>query len=110
MTLQKWFSLKDNRPPPGVKRMQVRQSITRRHGPYRIEAVTSCSYEKPHLSGSMKITLQDVRKPDAEPLVRRQQVDNWREFQDVVDELSSSLRQQTIRRAIQVAQTDTTAA
>ena len=91
---QRYFTEADNRPPPGVKKMVVRRTETRRFGPYTILMETSCGASKPRIAGSVRIKLFDMRadEPDEPVGVKRFQVDNWREAQDEVRRLEHTLR------------------
>ncbi len=73
-----WMNRKDNRPPPGVGKMKVRKTATKSFANgFIVTMETSCSSEKTHIAGSVKLELDApwLRKP----IRKRFQVDNYRE-------------------------------
>lgn len=59
--LVKVMNERDFDPPPGVKPMVVRRRTTRHVGPYVALLETSCDSGPPHVAGSARIRLFDVR-------------------------------------------------
>ena len=73
-----WMNRKDNRPPPGVGKMQVRKTATKSFANgFKVTMETSCSSEKTHIAGSVKLELNAPGFP--KPITKRFQVDNYRE-------------------------------
>ena len=73
-----WMNRKDNRPPPGVGKMKVRKTATKSFpNGWKVTMETSCSNEKPHIAGSVKLELNAPGFP--KPITKRFQVDNYRE-------------------------------
>lgn len=86
-----FMNRKDNRPPPGVKPMTVRRSATKvLFGKHTITMETSCGSSRPHISGSVKLTLDSPLAP--KPLIKRFQVDNHREAMDEFMKLVDMVR------------------
>ena len=98
---KRFMAQTDNRPPPGVKRMVVRQTTRRTLGPYTVDMQTSCGsqgshklgWERKRIAGSVCIRLYDSRTADpTEPVaVKRFAVDNWREADDEMRKLVAAL-------------------
>ena len=73
-----WMNRKDNRPPPGVGKMKVRKTATKSFANgSKVTMETSCSNEKSHIAGSVKLELNSPGLP--KPITKRFQVDNYRE-------------------------------
>ena len=73
-----WLNRKDNRPPPGVGKMKVRKTATKSFANgSKVTMETSCSNEKTHIAGSVKLELDAPGFP--KPITKRFQVDNYRE-------------------------------
>ncbi|MAH47260.1 hypothetical protein CMI37_15655 [Candidatus Pacearchaeota archaeon] len=93
MELSEFFAKRDNAPPRGAKRMQVRSRMSYSRGYYQLELESSCGSRnvtvggRPRISnnikGAMKLSLYDIRDESGKPsMVKRMQVDSWREAQE----------------------------
>ena len=88
-----YFNERDDRPPPGMKPMRVRQVVTKRFGPYTIMASTSCGPERHNQLGSAKISLYDQRVSTNDPVaVKRFGGASWPEVLVEVGRLKRGLR------------------
>ena len=102
MKIEEFFGLQDNKPPRNVKKMIVRSKMSYSHGPYQLELVSSCGSRdlmldgklQPHINikGAMRMSLYDIRKGGKPIMIKRLQVDNWRECQAEFDEAKRLLR------------------
>jgi hypothetical protein len=82
-SVQRYFAEQDNRPPPGVKRMKVRQTALRTCGPLMALLESSCGNEVHRIKGSARISLYDARVGWVKPVaVKRFAVDTYREAHD----------------------------
>ena len=96
----RYFAEKDNRPPPGVKRMTVRRTERHHFGPYTVVMETSCGSSYPRVAGSVKLQLYDVRIPivpgDKAPphlaATKRFTVSDWREAHEEMRRLEYTLQ------------------
>lgn len=78
--ITQYFSELDNKTPPGVKPMVVRQVHTWRHGPYKVIMETSCGGKR--IAGTARISLYDSQLSPEPISVKRLHVSDWREAQD----------------------------
>lgn len=87
MSIQAYFREQDNHVPHGVKASAPRRRFSRTRGPWTVKVSSSCGYLAPHLAGSVKIELSHALSPDAKPVVKRFQVDHWREADNEITRL-----------------------
>ena len=86
-----WMNRKDNRPPPGVGKMKVRKTATKSFpNGFKVTMETSCSNEKTHIAGSVKLELDAPGFP--KPITKRFQVDNYREADTEYRKLVAMIR------------------
>ena len=79
-TAQGYFAEKTDPMPKGIKKMTVRRHYEKRYGPWLVRIQSSCGWMKPHIAGSVKLSLYDARCVEGKgPMIKRFAVDNWDE-------------------------------
>ena len=103
MELSEFFGKRDYVAPRGVKRMQVRSRMSFSRGYWQLELESSCGTRnvtvagRPHIEnatkGAMKLSLYDIREKSGKAvMVKRMQVDSWRDCQQEFDAAKELLR------------------